>query len=315
MFKKVVGILVVVALVVIVLSLGFLAWDPWDFVDISLIQFNWEALEGFFQRDWGVEAEEPADEPEEPEIVEEEVVADEKVEDDQVGNEHAVTRCPEDGEMREALGFDDANIYPVFTGEAVRWDSCKWNWQMYANSDEGITFTLPSNWQATVTKVGGRVIEVWRGPAEVGDVVGFTLRYVPAYAQDHWVYGDCSLLSQEHAFGQRRNPSYQTTSGNVECEGFDPRLDACPTDKSEIAALIGGDPSDWNKPDWELGAWVFQADPGEYHILEIPKLLGDAEEVIRLDYWDEEAGAPATLLPGNEGLGLNQASFHCHAEE
>lgn len=223
-----------------------------------------------------------------------------------------LTRCPEDGEMQEVFGFHD--IYPVFTGEAVRWDSCKWNWQMYANSDEGITFTLPANWQATVTKVGGRV-EVWRGPAEVGDVVGFTLRYVPAYAHDHWIHDDCRLLSQEHAFGQRRVPSYQTVPGNVECEGFDPRSDVCPTTEVEVAALIGGDALNWTAPDWELGAWTFKASQDEYIGLKVPETLADAQEIVRLDYWDGEAGAPATLLPGNEGLALNEASFHCHAAE
>jgi len=224
------------------------------------------------------------------------------------------TPCPTDRAMWIALQFTD--ITPVFTGEGVSWDHCKWNWQANNILDMGITLSLPENWQATVTTLPDGEVSVWRGPATIEEVVGFTLRFVSTYEETHWVHDDCALLAQESSFGLRRDPSYLTVNGNLECEAleeFDPEV--CPTAPEAVAALVGGLPNQWTAPDWDLGAWIFQAPEDEFILLQIPQSLTEADEVVHIDYWDGEAETPASLAPGDRGLSLNEASFHCHAEE
>lgn len=220
-------------------------------------------------------------------------------------------KCPTDAEMWEAIGLTD--VKPVFTGEGIPWDSCKWNWQAY-NRDESITLELQDQWQATVTLVSGEVL-VYKNNVDINEVAGFTLRYVPAYDQNHWVNNDCALLAQEYAFGQRRDPAYVTVSGNLSCNSPAPQSHVCPTTTTQVAALIGGDPDQWTAPDWELGAWVFKASEGQYVVLQVPASLKGASDVVRLDYWNGQKNMADSFLPGDKGIGLNEASFHCHAEE
>jgi hypothetical protein len=124
------------------------------------------------------------------------------------------------------------------------------------------------------------------------------------------------LLAQELAFGLRRDPAYPTVSGNLSC-GDLTELDnsVCPATAVQVAALIGGDPNQWTAPDWELGAWVFKAQAGQYVKLTIPSSLKGAADVVRLDYWNGSTNAADSFGPGEGGLSLNEASFHCHAAQ
>lgn len=226
-----------------------------------------------------------------------------------------VAACPSDGEMWQLIGLPD-NVRPVFHGESVSWDPCQWQWQAYSTS-VSITLPLPVDWQATVTLKDGTVA-VYRGESglEVQDVAGFNLRYVLAYPANHWVWDDCALWAQEAAFGQRRNPSYGTVSGNLSCSDmteFDTSV--CPSTTAQVAALVGGNPEQWTAPDWELGAWVFKAPAGQFVKLTVPSTLQGAAEVVRLDYWNGGTNAAASFGPGEGGLALNEAAFHCHAAE
>ena len=231
-------------------------------------------------------------------------------------NQNQVEECPTDREMWVSLGLTE--VTPVFVGEGIEWDSCHWQWQANDVLDEGISLRIPTYWQATTSNSDGE-IEVWRGPIRVNNVIGFDLRYTPAYTEDHWVQDDCSLLAQETAFGLRRDPWYLTLNGNLNCEPleeFDPEV--CPTSQEEIAALIGGEPSMWTEPDWELGAWTFSSgDEENFILLQVPMSLKSAEEIVRIDYWNAQSipPGPDTLTADDRGISLPEASFHCHAAE
>lgn len=215
--------------------------------------------------------------------------------------------CPTDEEMQQALNFVE-DIRPVFTGEGIDWDGCKWNWQAYATT-ESISMTVPTGYLATLTRKNGEV-QVWRGPATINDVAGFTLRFTPAYEEEHWVHDDCALLSQEIAFGLRREPAYGTSSGNLICktepvEIVDGTSTSCPDSVEQVAAIVGGNPDQWTVPDWSGGAWVFKSD-GSFVTLNVPSIDGQTW----IDYWNGEIGAADRLEVG-ESLALSDASFHC----
>jgi hypothetical protein len=227
----------------------------------------------------------------------------------------AVAACPTDAQMWAMVGLPD-NVRPVFHGEGVAWDACQWQWQAYA-TDVAITLPLPADWQATVTLSDGTVA-VYRGQSDlkVQDVAGFNLRYTPAYPADHWVNSDCALLAQELSFGLRRDPAYTTVEGNLICSDMaEIDTSVCPSTTAQVAALVGGDPDQWSAPDWELGAWVFKAQNGQFVKLSVPSSLQGAADIVRLDYWNGQSNAADSLAPGEGGLALNEASFHCHAAQ
>lgn len=221
-----------------------------------------------------------------------------------------VAACPTDAQMWKMVGLPE-NVKPVFHGESISWDSCQWQWQAYDTS-VSIALPLPQDWVATVTLADGTVA-VYRGAEglTVDNVAGFNLRYVPAYPEEHWVRNDCAFLAQEIGFGLRRDPSYQTVAGNLVCENL-AEINGCPTTVEQVSALIGGTPSQWTAPDWEGGAWVFKANPEEFVLLSIPASLNLDGQVVKLDYWNGQTNSAASLLPGNAGIALNEASFHCH---
>lgn len=221
--------------------------------------------------------------------------------------------CTTDEELWEKVAL--AGSKPVFTSEGIAWEDCKWNWQ---SNDVGVSINLsvPESYQATVTLSDGTVA-AYRGTdgLVVADVVGYTLRYVEPYPADHWVHDDCQLLAHELAFGLRRDPAYTTIAGNLTCDSIETMsVDVCPVDANQVAALIGGEASQWTAPDAEDGAWMFKAGEGQFIVLKVPFSLDGAAAVIQLDYWDGDLGAPASFYPGEGGIGLNEASFHCRGE-
>lgn len=227
----------------------------------------------------------------------------------------ALPECPTDGEMWEMLGLPE-NVKPVFLGENNPDDPCHWQWQAY-DTGEGIDLPLPEEFQATVTKIDG-VVATYRGEdgLVLDDVAGFDLRYTKPYPADHFVHDDCALLAQEMAFGLRRDPSYETVSGNLVCKDLASfSVSSCPVNTAQVAALIGGNADQWTAPDWDKGAWVFEADAGQFIILKVPTSLEGADDVVRLEYWNGQTESAASFNPGEGGIGLDKASFHCHASE
>lgn len=226
--------------------------------------------------------------------------------------------CPTDNEMQTMLGFNrmSPGIKPVFTGENIPWDPCKWNWQ--ANEKTTLVFTLPNDWQSTITRAADGVVQVYYGPVEL-NVRGFTLRYRPVYNTEStsWVNDPCELIKRENAFGQRRLPSYNTTSGNVSCSSSPtPTLSQSGTittttsisakssiDQQWLAKNIGGNADKWTPPTWSGGAWVFN-DKGKPVSLRYPREG-------RLEVWIRGStsitAANATVL---EGKTFDEASYH-----
>jgi len=224
------------------------------------------------------------------------------------------SNCPTDGAMQNVFGFDSRGIKPVFTGEGVPWDWCKWNVQAVGVG----TYDQPllKGWEFTVTRADD-VVAVYYGDGTTLKVKGATIRYLAAYnsSETNWVNDACTLLQREDDFGHRRNPSYHTVSGNIPCSTFAHPMGAtitsgdqfpgCPSQTTDwYASNIGGNVSKWSKPDWSGGAWVFK-DKGNSIALKYPSTG-------KLTVWIggpvEITGANANLLVGKT---FDEASFQC----
>lgn len=212
--------------------------------------------------------------------------------------------CPTDEEMRRALEFDRLGIKPVFTGEGIVWDPCKWNWQ--SNDLNAVPITLPDGWQATTTRGSDGAVQVWKGPAPKMDVRGFTLRFLRPYdrQESRWALDNCELLTRENAFGERRNPSYPTTNGNVSCASNPPKNSGSGSiSKSWLRDNVGGREDKWTEPDWSGGAWVYK-DKGTFVPMKYP---GSGE----LTVWI--SGGPVIITSANasrlNGQSFDEASF------
>lgn len=119
--------------------------------------------------------------------------------------------------MQEVFDFVRRDIKPVFTGEGVLWDHCKWNHIARGVGDYSIN--VPADWQVTANMMDDTV-QTWYGPVQL-HLKSATYRYRLAYntPETGWVNNPCELIRREDAFGQRRNPAYRTTSGNIVCGG------------------------------------------------------------------------------------------------
>jgi hypothetical protein len=218
------------------------------------------------------------------------------------------SNCPTDAEMQQTLGFKARGVKPVFTGEGIEWDNCKWNWQAYGVGT--LEFDLPTDWQATVTR-SDDVVAVYYGPVHL-NVKGFTLRYRPAYntAATQWVNDPCQLLERELAFGQRRDPAYGTVPSNVTCSTFvapaTDRFPGCPSQTVDwYANNIGGPVGKWTEPSWAEGAWVFK-DKGHSVPLKYP---GQGKLTVWIGSGPVEVtSANASVLSGKT---FDEVSFHC----
>lgn len=219
-------------------------------------------------------------------------------------------RCPTDGSMRELLGLED--VKPVFTGENVVWDSCKWNFQ----GTTPVTFPLPGTWQATYTQSDGTVITEYGTDGFTITAKGATIRYLGDYNTEDmaWATNACDLIVREYRFGISRIPAYETFPGvNIECTDWVQPEPAqyCPVNSLQAAALIGGDNYRyWTPPDWEYGAWVFRSG-GSFHTLRHPGGPG------WLDVWTAANGAVNVFTSDMsvlKELNFEEASFHCRPE-
>jgi hypothetical protein len=136
------------------------------------------------------------------------------------GGQDRPANCPTDGAMQSLFGFDQLGIKPVFTGEGVPWDHCKWTLQAIGIGK----FNLPllKDWEFTVTRAADDVVAVYNGDGTTLSVKGASIRYIPAYNTEAtmWLRNGCELLDREDSFGHRRVPVYHTVSGNVACPTF-----------------------------------------------------------------------------------------------
>lgn len=243
--------------------------------------------------------------------------------------------CPTDGQMQTAFGFTASGVKPVFTGEGVAWEPCKWNW--IATGRGTLEFQLLEGWEATVTRADD-VVAVYYGPVSL-KIKGMTLRHLPSYStpESSWANNHCELLKREDEFGMRRNPAYHTIAGNFSCSNGSsaapapapaapvqtqvqpaPARQAAPAPQTRQAAApaakkqdnqvnndwlvtnVGG--SNWTPPDWEGGAWTYRG-------AEVPlKYPGKG----KLDVWLN--GGPVSITSANAGelagKTFDGASYH-----
>lgn len=221
--------------------------------------------------------------------------------------------CKTDAEVIALFGLDELEV-PVFTGENVPWDFCKWNLQ---SPVEGLP--LPAGWELTARRMD-RSIAVYYGPlTEKLNVLGGTIRQLDVYNTDatKWANNKCEMLAREEAFGMRRNPAYHTYAGNFTCAGSAPtptptpagQTASCFSSPQAIAEKIGGTAQYWQAPDWEGGAWVYcpkSMQPGckeKWVELKVPGFG-------YLDYWNGQKGAADKLTTG--AVTVDEASFHCN---
>jgi hypothetical protein len=216
--------------------------------------------------------------------------------------------CPTDAQMQDAHGFTARGIKPVFTGGGIAWEGCKWTLQAYGGGKFTDVPLLP-DWQYTLTKLDGTVAVYYGAPGFRMDILGATFRYRPFYntPDNKWVSDPCELLRREVAFGQGRNPAYNTENGNVSCTfvpSSAPATTSCLKDATDAASKIGGDARYWTLPDWGGGAWVFK-NKNTFYTLRYPGFG-------RLDVWIE---GPVSVTSANanvlEGKKFDEASFHC----
>ncbi len=239
------------------------------------------------------------------------------------GGSDRPANCPTDGSMQELFGFDVRGIKPVFTGENIPWDHCKWTLQTVG---VGI-FELPllKDWQFTVTRADD-VVSAYYGDGNTLKVKGATIRYLAAYnsSETSWVNDGCQLLDREDSFGHRRKPVYHTVSGNIACSGFahpigvaastavvnvngptDPTYswNARCFDKAWLSTKVGGPVEFWTIPDWDGGAAVYK---GPHVVLYYPGFGS-------LDVWIGSKLVSITAMNANQlqERTFDGASFHC----
>lgn len=232
--------------------------------------------------------------------------------------------CPTDGQMQALFGFDKMNppIKPVFTGQSVPWEPCKWSLQWTGPGTLGLQM-LP-NWQFTVTR-GNENVEVWYGDGQTRDVKGATIRFTPAYVGNagSWVTDGCTLLSKENDFGHGRNPAYDTINGNVCINGksqpaltsqtgssnsgtttFNLLQECASATPQQVAQVVGGDPAGWSRED-----------PGNFPTTWKYKKKGTNVQLTNpgapatIDYWD--GGVKTATQQGPLPVQVDEATLKC----
>jgi len=92
----------------------------------------------------------------------------------------------------------------------------------------------------------------------------------------------------------------------VDTQDRDALFGQCFLSKADIANVVGGKAEDWTEPDWEEGAWVFDAGQGNWIELTVPSWGG------RIDYWESESNPNAQITSGS--ISIDKASFHCPSD-
>lgn len=208
-------------------------------------------------------------------------------------------KCPTDGDMQKAFGFDARGIKPVNT--STESDLCKWTLQAVSPYVfEKVPFL--ADWQLTVTLNDKyETVAVYYGDGISRDIKGATLAYLPAYPKDHWRWNANELMSHEFHYGFIETPYYVTVNGNTDADKWLGYTGAsCPANTTQTAGLVGGSSFNWTAPDWSGGAWVFKSKT--YITLWAP--------------WAETYNAWIDYDNGGklehyETLGLINASLHC----
>jgi hypothetical protein len=127
--------------------------------------------------------------------------------------------CPS---TEEAQQLTNLNITPHFT-RGISWEPCQWTW--HSNGPETANLSLPSDWAATVTLKGEGFSRVYLGEQNLNlEVVGFTLRFLPSYPEDHWVRDPQQLWQKEWDYSWPISP---TCPGNIQVEMTSKQIDAC----------------------------------------------------------------------------------------
>lgn len=241
--------------------------------------------------------------------------------------------CMTDSDVMSLFGF--GAIETVRTD--APWDSCKWNRQ---NAPSTINFTLPNDWGLTYTDAKGQVwVTIGKGQAITAR--GFTLRQP---GNQFLALGPTGYFNKEWEFGfapERGSNTYVhcpdenmvglvtlTTDQQQKCasQGTKPVTVGAivapsgtisgPTDPAYnwnakcfdltwLATNIGGNASNWTKPDWDGGAAVYKL-KGTFVSLQYP---GTG----KLTVWI--GSGPVDIIATNaaqlNSKTFDEASFHC----
>jgi hypothetical protein len=218
--------------------------------------------------------------------------------------------CPTDAELQQMHGWS-GEVKPVFLGEGSRSNTC--HWQVQAVSFATFDLPLIRGFAYDVTLPDERVAIFYGDGEHALQVEGADITYVLALPMDYFPREACRYAAQEIAFGLRREPTYLTILGNVNCPplfSFNPSV--YQGTQEWLAAAVGGDPEFWTLRDWEGGADVYKRKE-HWTTLRLPIELNAS-----LDFWYE--GGPVTVSVGQNAhlfdtrgtlvVNPDEASFH-----
>ena len=145
---------------------------------------------------------------------------------------------------------------------STSWEPAKWD-RYSVDPNQWFTVTIPTDWEATVTKLDGSVVAFY-GPVPAMRVSGVTLRHLPTYVAtgQTWVLDKCELLRKENVYSLSKDPAYRTLAGNFTCS-------VCPGNPDEVAVLLGGTASQWKDGGVDFGfqKWIFAGGDGSFHLV------------------------------------------------